>query len=243
MKNFETALSSKIKNKKKFYSSIEFKLTALNYLINSNLFDKISLYLHVFDLNIVKDKILELNCNQFLEIVTESNFKESVKNKIYFYNEKVLGNEETENIYTNKIGMISATSKNSKIGITQSKNSISTLTTEYIIDKCLICDEYLDKFSSNKLDSEKTNSNLNKYNSQIEDMQEELKEISKEDESVSRINSEDNLCQCPYCKSKYHLICLAQSAIGNQISQLCLIPKEAGCLVCGRENKWAEYLK
>lgn len=183
-------------------------------------------------MNLVKEKILQINSNKFLEIVTESNFKESVKKKIYFYDEKLIEPETVSTI------------NNSSNIITNDGNSSNT--SENILDKCLICDEYLEKIkiSFDRSDPEKTNSNTNiKYNSEIEDNQEEQEEICKEQENCPSNCTEDNNCKCPYCKSKFHLICLAQSAIWNQNSQLCLIPKNAECLVCGREYKWAEFLK
>jgi hypothetical protein len=38
-----------MKDKKKYFSSIEFKLEVLNILICSKVFEKVSLYIHIFD--------------------------------------------------------------------------------------------------------------------------------------------------------------------------------------------------
>jgi hypothetical protein len=196
-------------------------------------------------LNLVKDKILQINSSQFLEIVTESNFKESVKNKIYFYDEKSIELENFNDNANNFKSTKSLSNTNHSTNIITGDGT-SGNTSENILDKCLICDEYLEKIknSFDKSDVEKTNLNTNiKYNSEIEDDLEEQEEISKEQDNCPSNSTEENICKCPYCKSKFHLICLAQSAIWNQNSQLCLIPKDSECLVCGREYKWAEFLK
>lgn len=177
------------------------------------MYEKISLYLHVFDINIINEKSLLINSCKFQELVTENTFKDLVKNKIYFYN------ETESDLYENN------TCNNSSVG------TYSTLAqADTIIDKCIICDEFLEKLIKDPND---------KLNLKEEELQQEQDE-DEDNRHNSITDNTDNLCKCPYCSSKYHLICLARTAIANQ---LCLIPKTADCLVCGRDYIWSEFLK
>lgn len=85
------------KNKKKHYESIEFKLKVINLLINTKVYEKISLYLHAFDSNLVYNNTILPNNLHILEITNEQSFKESIKNKIYFYDNQADSYQE-ENI-------------------------------------------------------------------------------------------------------------------------------------------------
>jgi hypothetical protein len=72
-----------VKNKKKHYLSVDFKLNVVNILINSSVFDKISLYLFALEERVLK--YLETKGLHILEMTDEKNLTQSVKNKIYFY--------------------------------------------------------------------------------------------------------------------------------------------------------------
>jgi hypothetical protein len=85
------------KNKKKHYESIEFKLKVINLLISTKVYEKISLYLHAFDSNLVYNNTILPNNLHILEITNELSFKESIKNKIYFFDNQA-ENYEEENI-------------------------------------------------------------------------------------------------------------------------------------------------
>jgi len=94
LKSYETPNS--IKNKKKYFLGLDFKLHVINLLVNSKIFEKISLYLHAFEDNVlchIKTSFLHI-----LELTDQTSFKDSVKNKIYFYDEDKCKEEEDLNI-------------------------------------------------------------------------------------------------------------------------------------------------
>jgi hypothetical protein len=60
----------------------------VNVLINSKVYDKISLYLHLFDEEILKNKSINNSSNKhIIELTNDLNFIDSVKNKIFFFQE------------------------------------------------------------------------------------------------------------------------------------------------------------
>ncbi len=105
-----------------------------------------------------------------MEYVSEETFKESIKKKLFFFQDTPIGEENTD-----------------------------------FVDKCIICG---DSFS---------------------------KDNNEEEED----KEEQDIAKCPYCKSVYHMLCLAKFALKGKIA---LIPKEVECLICGRNNIWKEYL-
>jgi hypothetical protein len=130
------------------------------------------------------------NC-QITEFVDLFSFKESIKNKIFFYNETT---EENELI-------------------------------EYK-DKCLFCE----KFLSNEKDES------------IEESQDEENLFFSQQSKLllPKVEKKELLTSCTFCKSTFHLQCVAKDAINNQPF---LIPKEATCIICLRDNSWSEFVK
>ncbi len=60
----------------------------------------------------------------------------------------------------------------------------------------------------------------------------------------TKVNNFENICKCQFCNCLIHIICLAESTLCNTDSGgMCLIPKEAKCVVCGEVNQWSEFLK
>jgi hypothetical protein len=47
------------------------------------------------------------------------------------------------------------------------------------------------------------------------------------------------IARCLYCKTIYHMFCLASSCLGDRME---LIPKNVKCLVCERMYNWNEFI-
>jgi hypothetical protein len=63
-------------------------------------------------------------------------------------------------------------------------------------------------------------------------------------ESVDDVEEEEDkliqdISKCPFCTSVYHMLCLAKHSLK---AKKALIPKDVECLICGRVNKWKDYL-
>ena len=86
------------KNKKKYFNSLEFKLKALNILINSKIFEKI--YLNIFIFDDIKE-IMQLNDTKIITKVTEETFKEEITKKIFNENNNI--SFETTDLLPNEI--------------------------------------------------------------------------------------------------------------------------------------------
>ena len=86
------------KNKKKYFNSLEFKLKALNILMNSKVFEKI--YLNIFIFDDIKE-IMELNDKKIIIKVTEENFKDEIAKKIFNENNNI--SFETIDLLPNEI--------------------------------------------------------------------------------------------------------------------------------------------
>lgn len=216
---------SKSKQKKKYYETVEFKIKALNALINSKVFEKISLYIHVFDKEVISNSSLEVKfgCNQFVELATDNNFNELIKKRAYFYKDQKQIEAELQ-------------ANNSNDGYYDEN---------FVIDKCIICDEAL--FMQKIKEEPEDDDSFMNYNTKIENIdpndniEMELSVDSNKDKLKEKNNVEDDsLAKCPYCKSLFHLICLAKNAIDGK---LMLIPKEINCLICGCTNYWNDFIK
>ena len=86
------------KNKKKYYNSLEFKLKALNILINSKVFEKI--YLNIFIFDDIKE-IMELNDTKIIIKVNEETFKDEIAKIILNENNNI--SFETIDLLPNEI--------------------------------------------------------------------------------------------------------------------------------------------
>ena len=86
------------KNKKKYYNSLEFKLKALNILINSKIFEKIYLNIYIFD--DIKE-IMELNDTKIIIKVNEETFKDEIAKIILNENNNI--SFETIDLLPNEI--------------------------------------------------------------------------------------------------------------------------------------------
>ena len=73
-------------NKKKYFTSLEFKLKALNILINSKIFEKIYLNIYIFD--DIKET-MQLNDTKIIIKVTEETFKDEIEKKIFNENNNI----------------------------------------------------------------------------------------------------------------------------------------------------------
>ena len=176
------------KLKAKYYQSLEFKLKALNILLKSKVYDKIFLYIYLFDEVEGLDEFKNL---KLIERVNENTFKEAIKKKIYNYD----ANEIPEDIKD---------------------------ITEFS-DKCIICDEIID----NKKEEKK-----------VEEDEDEHSEIS---DNIEEGEKTKLIISCPYCRSKFHLLCLAKNSLSQD--PLSLIPQETTCIICTHSFKWSEWIK
>lgn len=173
------------RGKKKYYTSIEFKMKVLNILLNSKVYDKIYLYIFLFE---DKPNEVKFNNTKIIERVNgEESFKEAIKNKIYKYTDPVEV-EEGDNEYA---------------------------------DKCIICDQEITQGS------------------------EEISDDKESDEDSDSSNKEEkpSIVSCPFCKSKYHLFCLAEASLEKEEDELALIPKETTCNICTKKSIWSEWIK
>jgi hypothetical protein len=144
------------KNKKKHYESIEFKLKVINLLINTKVYEKISLYLHAFDSNLVYNNTILPNNLHILEITNEQSFKESIKNKIYFYDNQADSYQEENINLLDKCIICSedfSSSKNES-KFNQSENNILSSEDEVELQS--------DQIVENKINSLNTTENLAK---------------------------------------------------------------------------------
>lgn len=92
-------------------------------------------------------------------------------------------------------------------------------------DKCIICDEEI--------------SDTN----QIKKEEKESEEFEFDEDKSKEIESKGKIISCPFCKSKFHLLCLADNSIQNSGNKLSLIPGKTKCLICLREFLWNEWIK
>ena len=78
LKNVELPNNLSVKEKKQYYQSLEFKLKVLNILLKSRVYDKIFLYIYMFDEVEGLEKFDNL---KLVEKVDEESFKEAQKKK------------------------------------------------------------------------------------------------------------------------------------------------------------------
>ena len=92
-----------VKNKKKAYSSISFKLKVLDCLLHSKVFDKIYLHIYVFN---ESEKINMQHSMKLIEKVKEDTFNDVIKAKKVVYDETVKAgdddDEDEHKLYTDK---------------------------------------------------------------------------------------------------------------------------------------------
>lgn len=192
LKNVELPNNLSAKEKSKYYQNLEFKLKVLNILLKSRVYDKIFLYIYLFDEIEGLEKFDNL---KLVETVDEETFKEAQKKKVYKYT-------ETEPETVNDAQIIS--------------------------DKCIICDEEITNSVKEKnYDEEGENDN-----------EEESDESDSNDKKKNKI-----LVSCPYCRSKFHLLCLATSSLSNSNDKIALIPQETICVICTHSYKWSEWVE
>lgn len=90
-----------------------------------------------------------------------------------------------------------------------------------VSDKCIICDVTIQK----KKDKGK------------------FEEFEINDDSSENENNNEGIISCPFCKSKYHMLCLAANSIQASNDKLLLIPRETQCLICLNKYLWNEWIK
>jgi len=62
------------------------------------------------------------------------------------------------------------------------------------------------------------------------------------DESINLTLKDDN-AKCPKCTSYFHIICLAENSLKENIDlKYELIPKETICLICTEMSYWNDYI-
>ena len=192
LKNVELPNNLSVKEKKQYYQSLEFKLKVLNILLKSRVYDKIFLYIYMFDEVEGLEKFDNL---KLVEKVDEESFKEAQKKKVYKYTE--IESETADDIQT-------------------------------ISDKCIICDEKIANSEKDNISDEKGDN----------DNEEKSDESDSKDKKKTQI-----LVACPYCKSKFHLLCLATSSLNNSNDIIALIPQETICVICTHSYKWSEWIE
>ena len=72
-------------------------------------------------------------------------------------------------------------------------------------------------------------------------MEEEEDEESENIEEGEKEKTTKVVISCPYCRSKFHLLCLANNALSQD--PLSLIPQETTCIICTHSFKWSEWIK
>ena len=97
-----------------------------------------------------------------------------------------------------------------------------------ISDKCIICDEKIANSEKDNISDEKGDN----------DNEEKSDESDSKDKKKTQI-----LVACPYCKSKFHLLCLATSSLNNSNDIIALIPQETICVICTHSYKWSEWIE
>ena len=90
-----------VKNKKKVYSSISFKLKVLDRLLHSKVFDKIYLHIYVFN---ESEEVNMQNSMKSIEKVNEESFNVAIKAKTVVYDETVKAGDEEDDykLYSDK---------------------------------------------------------------------------------------------------------------------------------------------
>ena len=178
------------KKTKKYFNSLDFKLKALNILMNSKVFEKMYLNIYLFDnINI------ELNERKIIKNVTQENFKDEL----------------------------------SKTIINENNDIFEDLLPKEISDKCILCDEDIDKSLKNK------NKDDSDYNSESQN------ENNEEEENKTELNNE-YIVKCPNCFSKFHMFCVAISNLEKN-KEFALIPKDTQCIICEKISIWSEWIK
>lgn len=209
------------KNKKKHILSLPFKLNVLSVLMNTKVFAKIYLYIYAFDSTIIDKGYLGLNSFKILEQVNEESFKDAIQKKVYNYSKEVAINDK------NVI--------NEDDDIEMNEGSVI----EYQ-DKCILCDEIIHQETLKQIEEESSNYDK-EINYENKDCNKEVGQTQVHIQSQINTGKESpkSLINCPYCKSIYHMTCLASHTLGDNIA---LIPKETICIICGRIYIWSEWI-
>ena len=77
-----------------------------------------------------------------------------------------------------------------------------------------------------------------KEEKKVEEDEDEHSEIS---DNIEEGEKTKLIISCPYCRSKFHLLCLANNSLSQD--PLSLIPQETTCIICTHSFKWSEWIK
>jgi cytidine deaminase len=168
-----------------------------------------------------------------MEYANESNFKELIKNRIYFYNDQI-----------NEDGM---------------KCDFDGISDKCIICEEYFNKEVLAKKIDEDIEMKEENNENDDEN--ITDNYQESQSYSQYSNSNFNFNSNSTATtkfnmitganinigimkqtKCPSCKSLFHMTCLASSAL-LKMNKLALIPEDTQCLICLRTFIWSEWIK